>query len=184
MSLTSFLQLIVRALHDADIPFMLTGSLAAAYYGAARATQDVDVVIESAPENLKQFVKAVGAAGCYVDLDTALSALQTGGQFNVVEPTTGWKADLIVRRTRPFSVSEFDRRQHRELLGIEIGLTTLEDLIIAKLEWSEMGDSELQRRDIRELVDLAGDAIDHSYLDLWIDALKLRAAWDRVSTGR
>lgn len=68
-----------------------------------------------------------------------------------------------------------------QLLGVEIGLTTLEDLIIAKLEWSELGDSELQRRDVRELLEIAGDQIDQTYFERWIGALNLQHAWDRVA---
>ena len=181
MSLASFLALIARSLRDADIPFMLTGSLAAAYYGAPRATQDVDLVIESQPDSLRRFVEGMLAAGLYVDPEAALEALRTGGQFNAIDPSTGWKADLIVRKSRPFSESEFGRRQHRELLGIDVALATLEDLIIAKVEWSELGNSELQRRDIRELLEMAGDSLDREYLERWIDELNLRTAWDRVS---
>lgn len=182
MSLASFLSLIVRALKDAEIPFMLTGSLAAAFYGAPRATQDVDLIIESQPANIRRFVHTLKAAGLYADLEAALTALRTGGQFNVIDSTTGWKADLIVRKTRSFSETEFNRRQRQELLGVEIALTTLEDLLIAKLEWSELGDSELQRRDIRELLELAGESLDEVYLNRWLDALRLRDAWERVRT--
>jgi hypothetical protein len=182
VSLASFLSLIVRALNDAEIPFMLTGSLAAAFYGAPRATQDVDLIIESRPENIRRFVDSLRATGLYVDLESALGALRTGGRFNVIDPASGWKADLIFRKARLFSETEFGRRQRQEIFGIEIALTTLEDLLIAKLEWSELGDSELQRRDIRELLEIA-DSIDQDYLDQWIDALGLRHAWERLRTG-
>jgi hypothetical protein len=180
VSLASFLALIASGLRDADIPFMLTGSMAAAYYGAPRATQDVDVVIEPQPDGLQQFVEGLQAAGLYVDLEVALEALRNGGQFNAIDPSTGWKADLIIRKARPFSEAEFGRRQHRELLGIDVALATLEDLIIAKLEWSELGDSELQRRDIRELLEMAGESLDQAYLERWIESLNLRIAWERV----
>jgi hypothetical protein len=181
LSLASFLALIVRTLNEADVPFMLTGSLAAAFYGAPRATQDMDVVIDSHPDRVERLVAGLRAAGLYVDLESALEALRTGGQFYSIDPSTGWKADLIFRRARAFSEAEFKRRQHRELLGIEVGLTTLEDLIIAKLEWSELGDSELQRRDIRELLEIAGDSIDRTYLDRWLGILGLQQAWERIT---
>jgi hypothetical protein len=181
VSLASFVALIARALSDANIPFMLTGSLAAAFYGAPRATQDVDFVIESRPDDLRRFVNTLGAEGLYVDLESALDALRTGGQFNAIDPSTGWKADLIIRKARPFSESEFDRRQQRQLFGVEVALATLEDLIIAKLEWSKLGDSELQRRDIRELLEMGGDTMDREYLERWIAALDLDEAWKRVS---
>lgn len=181
MSLTSFVALIARALHAADIPFMLTGSLAAAFYGAPRATQDLDLVIESQADNLRRLVNNLQAEGLYADLQSALNALHSDGQFSVIDPATGWKADLILRKRRPFSEADFGRRQERHLFGVEIALATLEDLIIAKFEWSELGDSELQRRDIRELLDMAGDTIDRMYLAHWIAALDLEEAWQRIA---
>lgn len=181
MSLASFLAVVVRSLREAEIPFMLTGSLAAAFHGTPRATQDIDLVVESQPDSLKKLARVLREAGLYVDVDAALEALETGGQFNAVDPETGWKADLIVRKSRPFSESEFSRRHYSELFGVEVALATLEDLIIAKLEWSELGDSELQRRDIRELLDIASDSIDRDYVERWVAALNLQDAWNRVS---
>lgn len=116
---------------------MLTGSLAAAFYGTPRATQDVDLVIEPQPDKLQRLVDNLRAAGLYADIEAAREALRTGGQFNAIDPSTGWKVDLIFRRARPFSKAEFERRQQHDLFGVEVALATLEDLIIAKLEWSE-----------------------------------------------
>jgi hypothetical protein len=31
--------------------------------------------------------------------------------FNVVDFATGWKVDLIIRKARPFSLKEFERRR-------------------------------------------------------------------------
>lgn len=66
-------------------------------------------------------------------------------------PEGGWKVDLIVRNGRPFSETEFGRRQKAELLGVEVSLATIEDVLLSKLEWSRLGDSELQRRDVLQL---------------------------------
>ena len=46
MSLGRFLKTVVGLLDEAGVPYMLTGSLAAAYYATPRATQDIDLVIE------------------------------------------------------------------------------------------------------------------------------------------
>ena len=180
MNLVSFLTTIVHALNEAEIPFMLTGSLAAAFYGTPRATQDIDLVIETQPGNLERLIHNLEVAGLYVDRGGAIEALDTAGQFNAIDPMSGWKADLIVRKTREFSRTEFERRRGEELFGLEVELTTLEDLIIAKLEWSQLGDSELQRRDIRNLLELVGDSVDETYMIRWIRALGLQEAWERV----
>jgi hypothetical protein len=41
LSLVDFLRRITHCLSEANVPFMLTGSLAAAFYGTPRATQDM-----------------------------------------------------------------------------------------------------------------------------------------------
>lgn len=59
MNLASFVAAVLNALRDANIPCMLTGSLAAAYYGTPRATQDVDLVIEPSADCLELFLGAL-----------------------------------------------------------------------------------------------------------------------------
>lgn len=87
-----------EALRSSNIPFMLTGSVAAAYYGAARATMGINVVVDPTPEQLLDFVQRVGRGGAYVSLEPAREALAARTMFNVVDPESGWKADLIIRR--------------------------------------------------------------------------------------
>jgi hypothetical protein len=177
LSLTNFLATVVRLLEDAGIPYMLTGSLAAAFYAAPRATQDVDLVIEATDRQIDVLLDGLLAEGLYVSKEAAHEAFRAAGQFNVVDPETGWKADLIVRRNRPFSLEEFGRRRSARLLGVEVALTSLEDLVIAKLEWSTLGDSELQRRDLATLIDASGATLDRTYVEHWVDELGLETAW-------
>lgn len=181
MSLDSFLSTIVRLLEEAGVPYMLTGSLAAAYYSSPRATQDLDLVIDPTAEQVERLVESFVGEGFYVSRDAAEQAFRARGQFSVIDPGSGWKADLILRKDRPFSVSEFGRRTEATLLGMEIPLTSLEDLIIAKLEWSELGGSELQRRDILQLMESAGAGLDRAHIENWVRQLGLESAWDRVS---
>ena len=51
-----------------------------------------------------------------------------------------------------------------------VWVCTLEDLVLAKLEWSD-GTSELQLRDCRRLLALNRDCVDDPYLDRWASAL-------------
>lgn len=180
MSLAAFLQRIVAVLKETGTPFMLTGSLAGAYYGQARATQDVDLVVELQPEQLQRLVQLLTDEGFYASAIAAEEALRLQGQFNVIDPESGWKADLIVRKAREFSLSEFNRRRSATILGIEVALTSVEDLIIAKLEWSQLGSSDLQREDVQAIVDGSADSLDFEYLSHWIDRLGLQSAWQNI----
>lgn len=182
MSITSFLQRVAQILEGAGVPYMLTGSLAAAYYATPRATQDIDVVIDTQEPGLEKLVQGFLDAGLYIDRDAALDAWRTQGQFNAIDPTSGWKVDLIVRKDRSFSRTEFERRERADLLGIEVSLASLEDVLIAKLEWARMGDSDLQRADVVRMLEQRKDQLDRTYLDKWIAELGLQAEWDSVLT--
>lgn len=180
MSITSFLQRVVDILDVAGVPYMLTGSLAAAYYATPRATQGVDVVIHTQESGLDRLIQGFAEAGLYVDRGVALDAWRSQGQFNAIDPESGWKVDLIVRKDRSFSRAEFERRERAKLLGIEVSLVSLEDVLLAKLEWARMGDSELQRQDVVRLLEQRGEELDRSYLEKWVAELGLQAEWSAV----
>jgi hypothetical protein len=182
LSLAAFLTTVVRILDDAGIPFMLTGSLAAAFYGTPRSTQDVDIVIDPVPPQIDRLVDGLLSAGLYVSRDAAHTAFHTATQFNAIDPESGWKVDLILRKARSYSATEFGRRRQTQLLGVDVCLTSVEDLILAKLEWSQLGASELQRRDVVQLLESSWDSLDQDYLEQWIDNLGLQSIWQRART--
>jgi len=64
--------------------------------------------------------------------------------FNVIDPLTGWKIDLVIRKQRAWSIAELGRRQTWTLLGVPVRIATAEDVILAKLEWAREGGSTRQ----------------------------------------
>ncbi len=180
MSLAAFLRRVAEILDEAGVPYMLTGSLASAYYAVPRATQDLDVVIAAEEPGIERIVQGLLTAGCYVDRDAALEARRTHGQFNAIDLESGWKVDLIVRRDRPYSRTEFERRERVTLLGVEVAVASLEDVLIAKLEWGRLGDSALQRRDVVQLLERTWEQLDKSYLKKWVTELGLQSEWDEA----
>ncbi len=136
----AFLQRIVAALDDAGIPYMVAGSLGSSFFGQARATNDADLVIAPTSEQLDRFLAALG--DYYVDPETARQALRDRSMFNVIEFTSGSKADLILLKDRPFSTTEFNRRMPATILGVAVSAVTPEDAILSKLEWARIGESE------------------------------------------
>jgi hypothetical protein len=183
VSLATLLQRVVDILDESRVAYMLTGSLAAAYYATPRATKDIDLVVETDQGGIERLVAGLHAAGLYVDRGAALEALRTHGQFNAIDPGSGWKIDMIVRKERPFSRTEFARRERAVILGTEVSLARLEDVLIAKLEWSSLGDSELQRRDVSQLLERAGDRLDLAYLERWVAQLGLTSEWRKLRGG-
>lgn len=180
MTAAELLRSVVTALDAAGVPFMLTGSLAAAYHGAGRATMDIDVVIDPTGAQLRALVSSLAHPGMYVSMAAAEEALAHHSMFNVVDTTTGWKADLIVRKRRPFSETEFQRRQPADYEGCPLWVATVEDMIVAKLEWAKLGESARQIEDVAALIRLHTGQLDQSYLDRWIAELGLAREWERA----
>jgi hypothetical protein len=159
---------------------MLTGSLAGAYYSLPRATLDIDVVLDVDRDQVDDLVQRFTDLGYYVSSTAAREAVRVHGQFNVVDPQSGWKVDLIIRKDRSFSTQEFSRRCPGEVAGVSVSLTTPEDLILAKLEWAKLGDSTLQRRDVAQLVRFRWESLDRDYIDHWVIELGLKDEWDAI----
>lgn len=184
MTLAELLADAVHRLERAGIPYMVTGSVASTYYGEPRATLDLDLVIDPVPEALDALIAGFASDGTYyVDHDAAFIALRERSQFNVVGPHAS-KIDLIFRKDRPFSRQEFERRRQADLLGTPAFIASVEDMIIAKLEWSRSSGSERQLRDVAAMLDVTGDTIDRPYIHRWVRALELDASWRRVETDR
>lgn len=59
MTLAAFLKQVVEILDEAAIQYMLTDSLAAAYYAVPRATQDIDLVLETEAEGVDRLVRGL-----------------------------------------------------------------------------------------------------------------------------
>lgn len=176
---------ITSALDRAGIAYMLTGSFASVHYGAPRATQDIDIVIETEPTVLKSFIESLGRDQFYADADSALEAQRRESMFNVIDRVTGWKIDFIIRKSRAFSREEFGRRCAVDLEGIRIFVASAEDIVIAKLEWAKQGKSQRQIDDVATILRIRGDALDHSYMDKWISTLEVREQWKaaRLAAG-
>ena len=96
---------------------MISGSLASSFHGEPRATNDLDMVIEPSSDTLNPFVYSLPNQW-YVSREAAHAALGRRSMFNIIDTQQGWKAGLIIRKNRPFSVQEFSRGIHATILRI------------------------------------------------------------------
>jgi hypothetical protein len=171
---------IIGALDQAGIPYMLTGSFASSYHGTPRATQDIDLVIAPTPSQVRHLVTLLPQTEYYISESAALEALSGETQFNVIDFATGWKIDLIIRKSRPFSRSEFDRRLPVDLFGIQLFIASAEDVVVAKLEWGKAGQSMRQLEDSANILRAGWGELDHSYITHWVDQLGLGEQWEQA----
>jgi hypothetical protein len=170
-------QRLTNALQSAGISYMLSGSFASAYYGTTRSTQDIDLVIEATPAQLEALARQLPQAEYYLELTAALEAHRQESMFNVIDLVTGWKIDFIIRKSRPFSQEEFRRRSQITLHGILIFVASAEDVILSKLEWSKLSESQRQLEDVAAILRSRWDQLDQAYLKKWLPVLQLESQW-------
>lgn len=111
------------------------------------------------------------------DLGAALEAQQHESLFNLIDLRTGWKIDLIFRKSRLFSRQEFARRQSLDLQGRRLYVASVEDVIVAKLEWAMLAKSQRQIEDTAAILRLRWEALDRPYRERRISDLGLEDRW-------
>jgi hypothetical protein len=172
------LGLVSDRLSARGLPFMLTGSFALAYYATPRMTRDLDLVVALNERDVDALVAAF-TADFYIDAGAARVAIQSERMFSLMHLDSGVKVDLIVRKSSEFRQVEFARRRAVAIADIRTWIVSCEDLILSKLVWALDTNSELQRRDIRQL--LAG-TIDLDYIRQWAPKLGVTSLLNELMT--
>jgi hypothetical protein len=171
------LNIISDRLETAGIPFMLTGSFALGYYATPRMTRDLDFVVALVINQVDKVVELF-APDFYVDEDAARDAIKSQRMFNLMHFASGIKVDLIVRKDAEYRQVEFARREPVKLGGISTWITSREDLILSKLVWARDAQSELQKRDVRALLD---DSVEWPYVREWASKLGVSAILEEIT---
>ncbi len=90
--------------------------------------------------------------------------------FNLIHNDTIIKVDCILLKSDAYRQEEFARRKQIRLGDFQTWIVTREDLILSKLHWAKDSRSELQLRDVTNLLGPECDAI---YLRSRAEALGL-----------
>jgi hypothetical protein len=165
------LKLVAQRLESADIPYMVTGSIACNFYTLPRMTRDIDIVIELKPQDAQK-VYELFSKDFYIDKEAVKSEIARRGMFNIIHNKYIVKVDFIVRKDTEYRKEEFLRRRQIQIENEKIFLTAPEDLIISKLEWAKESHSEMQLKDVKNLLDNVKN-LDYAYLEKWTTKLGL-----------
>lgn len=158
---------------------MLTGSMAMNYYAQPRMTRDIDLVVEIATDQTDAFV-ALFEKEYYVDRRVVAKATAQRSMFNLIHNDTILKLDCIVLKNDKYRQEEFARRKRITLGNFQTWIVSREDLILSKLYWARHSKSELQLRDVKNL--LAPDC-DVSYLQSRAEQLGVKSLLLEVMGG-
>jgi hypothetical protein len=133
--LRAFFTHVVEVLASLDIPYMVVGGFAAIFYGEPRLTIDVDIIVDIKSSHVRPFVAAFPVPDYYVSEKAIRDSLQRRYPFNVIQPRTGAKVDLVPLSRDPFTRAAFERRQEIEYdaAGHSAAFISPEDIVVAKL---------------------------------------------------
>ena len=169
IDLVAALSAVVTVLEASEIEYILVGSTAAATWGVARTTQDVDLVAMLSADQIEQLLTRLTNDQLYVPVAEARRSA-SGGSFNILHPASGGKVDVFVPPPGDaFTSSRMTRRIRAHVFGIATWVATPEDVVVAKLAWRRESRSEVQWRDCVEIV--ASNDLDREYMAHWAAAL-------------
>lgn len=155
---------ILAALARHRSPYMLVGSFSSNAYGTPRSTQDMDIVM-------------------HIDADEVQVLLGELGDRFKLEPQIGFETKLFTTKhliriddspfmievfelsTDPHDQSRFERRTAIEVLGHQVWIASVEDVIIQKLRWARAKDLD----DVRGILLVQNQSLDWDYLQRWCD---------------
>ena len=177
MSQQALLTLIVEALDGAGISYMLTGSLVSSLQGEPRATHDIDLVVDIALADVARVTRALSAPEHHLDEHAVRDAARRRAMFDLIDSSSGDKADFWLLTDEPFDRERFSRRRRVKALGLEVSVSAPEDTILMKLHWSaQAGGSEKRMGDALRVYELQAGTLDEGYLDVWAARLDVAAA--------
>jgi len=181
-----FVLMVLDALEESNIPYLIGGAVAAWAWGEPRATRDLDLIIrvpESAADKLSEELEKRDMLLPKEIIRERVKDQRGDVPLNAIHGASGYKADLyILREGDDFREEAFRRRVLVDLgpgLG-EVYLHTPEDLIIYKLLYYSISEQTKHIRDIASIVQTMGDHLDTAYLDKWVAVNEHQNLWNSI----
>lgn len=169
-------------LRDLGIPHMISGSVAAIFYGEPRMTNDVDIIVLLQNSDLRGISTAFHQDEFYCPpeevMRVEISRAQRG-HFNIIHHESGFKADIYpccdawhrwgLARARTV---DFD--------GDTIILAPPEYVIVRKLQFFREGESQKHLRDVHRMIASLGEDWKSVDLETSIESFGLQSEWQQA----
>jgi hypothetical protein len=162
---------------------MVSGSVAAIFYGEPRLTHDVDIILELDFRAATQLPTLFPTSEFYcppAEVVTAERMRQRRGHFNIIHVETGFKADIYVRGDDPFHAWALKRTNRVALGGGSFMIAPIEYVIIRKLEFYREGGSEKHLRDIAAMLRVSADKLDANEIEQLVTERGLSEEWRKA----
>jgi hypothetical protein len=160
-----------EGLDQAEVEYLIVGSLASSVHGLPRATRDAALIVLIGRQQVSRLATALKPR-FYLSEDAALEAVRHGTSFNVIHEDTFFQVDFFVAEPTAFDKSQFDRRECIEIdpdRAFSMPFQSAEDSILSKLDWFRQGRevSARQWQDVMGILRAQGGSLDLGYLRRW-----------------
>ncbi len=184
MSEPDLIELFVGPLVAEGIRYLVSGSVAAMLYGEPRVTHDIDLVVFLRLSDITKLPRLYPPPEFYVpplDVIAVEVARQRHGCFNIIHADSALKADFFTANQDELHAWAFRNKRQYAIRGLNITLAPPEYVIVRKLEYFREGGSEKHLRDIRAMLAVSSQQMDHAVLADWIQKRGLGKEWHLVS---
>jgi hypothetical protein len=175
------LEIFVFPLEDAGIKYMVTGSVAAIFYGEPRLTNDIDLVLHVDGKDIGRMPEIFPASRYYVPpFDVLKSELSrdSGARFNLIHHDSGMKADCYLFTGDPLHQWGLSQKRRIDMGNSrKVWLAPPEYVIIRKLQYFREGGSRKHISDIAGILSTSGSLIDWAALKKFLEKLGLIPIW-------
>ncbi len=177
MNLFESLKKINDFIESNNLPYMVFGGIATAFYGYSRQTFDIDIKINIIEKELNSFIKKISDIGTIKTINPVQFVNDTSVLPIVID---GVNIDLVFAKL-PFEINAIKRARKVMFNDIEFKICTFEDLIIQKA----ISTREKDWLDIKELIKIKKNKIDWNYLllhcKLFSEWLELPSIYQRIA---
>lgn len=180
---------VAQLLEERGIKYVLVGSIASSMHGMYRTTADIDLIADIKPEQVRPLLEAL-QHHFYVDEKAVAQAMSQQRSFNAIHFDSVFKVDIFIPKPGDFATQQLARRELRRIapdIDQQVYVSTVEDMILAKLRWYRAGGdvSETQWRDVLGMIGACGAELDLDYLRQWAKELAVSELFEQaLAEGR
>ena len=160
-------ELFVAPINALGLRYFVTGGVATIAYGVPRLTNDVDLVVQLNRAAVPALLAAFASDDFAVPPVASVleeTARPRDGHFNVIHLPSAQQADFYLLGDDPLHAWALARSRRVVVGGRDVWLAPAEYVIVRKLLWYRMSGSERHLRDVRAILEHAGDLLDGAVL--------------------
>jgi hypothetical protein len=184
----TFNERIISLFEKLGIPYGICGSVASMSYAkTSRFTNDFDLMLDIDSTKLELLVSEVEQWQVYIDPLETIFEFNLPGQLpiNILDATSGTKADLFVVQHEGLDVAIMSRLQRRKLYvkpDFFAWFLSPEDVILYKLIYFKKSEGTSQKHpmDIHAMLRGVEAELDLAYLEKWAHVTDVFSLWQTV----